>query len=387
MNGSWPLSLAVLLPVGVGGVLLLAALAVWWRGRQTRASLQTLLALPADTHPLQWPQQAQAALQSGGVVGLAWRGQWFGDDVQGQWGNAPVPGQVGLQLDAGSDCHMHLTWATGLRTDEGQALTLALVDVFAQAWVSRMRSRTQAVAVALAQRAHMHLYWQHDMRNLAQWVSLLAEEFEDATPDELPLLAARLQRQAPLLHERARKLLQATQRTASPPPAPSGPLGPLGPFAPSDDASRPGAPAQGLSALRCVQDAAELAGVALAPAPAPADSTDALLSQRVVEGLERALDNVFSNVARHWRTLPNPQPLGMRCHGQGDVLCITLQTPSLPVPWPERPFEPLQSATGTGLGLYQARRSLREMGGDLQAEPNAHGVVFRLVVPVLSVAA
>ena len=62
----------------------------------------------------------------------------------------------------------------------------------------RMRERTQAVAVALAQRAHVQLYWQHDMRNLAQWVGLLAEEFGAATPEQLPRLAQRLQRQAPL---------------------------------------------------------------------------------------------------------------------------------------------------------------------------------------------
>jgi len=121
-------------------------------------------------------------------------------------------------------------------------LALAVLDVFAQTWLSRMRERTQAVAVALAQRAQVQLYWQHDMRNLAQWVGLLAEEFGAATPDQLPRLAQRLQRQAPLLQARAHKLLAATE-------------------APTQVPAEDEPPVQALDLLH---NAAELAGLAIA---------------------------------------------------------------------------------------------------------------------------
>ncbi len=64
------------------------------------------------------------------------------------------------------------------------------------------------------------------------------------------------------------------------------------------------------------------------------------------------------------------------------ALHIRLHTPKLETPWPRRAFEPLKSATGSGMGLYQARRSLRDAQGDLQASDEPEGVIFSIVVPL-----
>jgi len=50
---------------------------------------------------------------------------------------------------------------------------------------------------------------------------------------------------------------------------------------------------------------------------------------------------------------------------------------------PEKLFEPFASGRpgGLGLGLYQARQSLREAGGDLQASLSAVGISFALHMP------
>ena len=196
--------------VALGLVLLLAAWAVWHRGQRMRRCLAELLALPADMHPLRWPERAWPILERSGIAGIAWEGVWFGDAVRGQWGQPLADHWPRQTLSAGPDCQIELRWADVARTDEARVLALAVLDVFAQTWLSRMRERTQAVAVALAQRAQVQLYWQHDMRNLAQWVGLLAEEFGAATPEQLPRLAQRLQRQALLLMARAHKMLAAT---------------------------------------------------------------------------------------------------------------------------------------------------------------------------------
>jgi signal transduction histidine kinase len=37
---------------------------------------------------------------------------------------------------------------------------------------------------------------------------------------------------------------------------------------------------------------------------------------------------------------------------------------------------------GSGLGLYQARRSLREVGGDLHAQAQGDAIVFEWRVPL-----
>lgn len=51
-----------------------------------------------------------------------------------------------------------------------------------------------------------------------------------------------------------------------------------------------------------------------------------------------------------------------------------------PVQFPERLFEPFHStsAGGTGIGLYQARHLLRDMGGDLDHVPGKRGATFRI---------
>ena len=372
------MSLLPWLLVALGLVLLLAAWAVWHRGRRISRCIAQLLALPADMHPLRWPDRARPVLQQAGIAGLHWQGQWFGDAVQGQWGEPPAPDWPSQTLQAGPDCQILLRWADVARTDEARGLALAVVDVFAQTWLSRMRERTQAVAVALAQRAHVQLYWQHDMRNLAQWVGLLAEEFGAATPEQLPRLAQRLQRQAPLALARAQKLLQATQAS--------------GPSAPDEDAAPKGgatATATPKADVRTVlRNAAELAGLHMEvelddAVPAAGLQSALLVSEAVAQALERALDNIFSNIARDPAARHAQEPLRCLCAVHQGMLQGQLHTPALSTPWPRRAFEPLKSAAGSGMGLYQARRSLRDVGGDLQAHGVEDGVQFGLTVPLV----
>ena len=347
--------------VTLGLVLLLAAWVVWHRGRRVRRCLAELLALPADMHPLRWPERAWPILERSGIAGIAWEGVWFGDAVRGQWGQPLADHWPRQTLSAGPDCQIELRWADVARTDEARVLALAVLDVFAQTWLSRMRERTQAVAVALAQRAQVQLYWQHDMRNLAQWVGLLAEEFGAATPAQLPRLAQRLQRQAPLLQARAHKLLAATEAPTQAPASDEPPV----------------------QALDLLHNAVELAGLAI-DLGTDEGSAPALLAPAQAQALERALDNIFSNLARDSGARHGGVPLRCECTVHEGALQARLHTPRLATPWPRRAFEPLKSPTGSGMGLYQARRSLRDAGGDLQASEEPQGVVFVLRVPLAS---
>ncbi|MDO9200032.1 MAG: ATP-binding protein [Hydrogenophaga sp.] len=391
------MSLLPLLFVGLGVVLLLAAWAVWHQGRRIRECVRDLLALPDDMHPMDWPQRASTVLRRAGIGGMAWRGQWFGDPVQGHWGQPAQPDWTHLSLDAGPDCRIELSWAGLARTNEAKALALVVVDVFVQSWLSRMRERTQAVAVALAQRAHVHLYWQHDMRNLAQWVGLMADEFGSASPEKLPRLAQRLQQQAPLVLAKAKKLLEATQAGTplAPPPSPAfspvftPPPAPM----PSPPSPEPGRAAQAepppvppvpdpqptVPVLGVVAGAAQLAGLSLQCEPAHGTSlTTPHTTALHARALERTLDNIFSNIARDGGARVQGRALRLTWAVQDEQFQARLLTPHLSTPWPERPFEPMQTHTGTGsgLGLYQARRSLRDVGGDLTAQPTPDGIAF-----------
>jgi hypothetical protein len=355
------MTLVPLLFVALGTLLLLVAWFVWHKGQRMRKCVQDVLALPDHIHPMDWPLEASAVLQRAGIAGMTWRGQWFGDPVQGHWGSSPSPDWARQTLDAGPDCSVTLSWAGLSRTHEAKALALVVVDVFVQSWLSRMRQRTQAVAVALAQRAHVHLYWQHDMRNLAQWVGLMADEFGSASPDQLPQLAQRLQQQAPIVLAKAQKLLTATTE-----PLPG-------------QAQQVAVAQPARAVLDVVACSAQLAGLLLLCDPSHNDPHISALRARA---LERTLDNIFSNVARDGAVRVHGRSLSLTWAVQAGQFQARLLTPHLSTPWPERPFEPMQMSTGSGLGLYQARCSLRDVGGELTAQPTPEGVEFAWRIPV-----
>ncbi len=130
-----------------------------------------------------------------------------------------------------------------------------------------------------------------------------------------------------------------------------------------------------------MEGAAQLAGLAVqvcrADAPAPAGGS-APLAPGQARALERALDNILSNIARDGGARHAAAPLRCDWRVQDGQWLAQLHTPRLATAWPRRPFEPLKNPLGSGMGLYQARRSLREAGGDLHADETPGGVVFAL---------
>ena len=104
--------------------------------------------------------------------------------------------------------------------------------------------------------------------------------------------------------------------------------------------------------------------------------------------LARALDNLFVNIATAWREGATSGPVLHLRTATGPEAMTELDFFS---PWPpqtaplaaEKLFEPFASGRpgGLGLGLYQARKSLREAGGDLQATPAPEGLTFLLRLP------
>jgi signal transduction histidine kinase len=237
-----------------------------------------------------------------------------------------------------------------------------LAKVFVLLLESSLRVRTEAISVAMAERARLTLYLQHDMRNLAQWVGWVCADFIDCqNTEQLWLAANRLQQNAPLARERADRLMAS-----------------LG--------NQPSRQQATLLDLRhAVENEAHLAGVQIAVSgQASVWIAPALLA--------RALDNLFSNLAPNWRNPGAEKPV---LHLQ--TIAAPLARPAMAElrffsAWPEgkphisagRLFEPFASGRpgGLGLGLYQARKSLREGGGDLRATAGANGLHFVLRLPV-----
>lgn len=362
--------------LAAGITLLITSASLSRRARRFHQGMQTLLQLgsqglePADIAPAAWP-----VLVSAGWRRLRLEGDWFGSPIHADCGprsareSQPIRGPRTVIYDIGSepDVNLTLTLVHGATGGERRMFAEQLARVLVLLLEAAVRARTGAISAALAERARLTLYLQHDMRNLAQWVGWVCADFGDS-PDPQALLNAanRLRQNAPLAQERANRLIRS-----------------LGNMPRTDD--RP----LMISLRDAVLKAAHLAGLQV---ELSGDATG-----WVGPGLlARALDNLLSNLAPNWRD-PGAVKPALRLDttpGTDDqppmaqlVFFSPWPDPTTQIP-PDKLFEPFASGRpgGLGLGLYQARRSLREAGGDLRAQPVTGGLHFVLTVPTRATA-
>ncbi len=354
----------------VAGLTLLAtSLAMSRRAKRYRRNMQALLELGGQAlAPLDLPGQAWPLLADGGWQQMNMVGHWFGDPVQIELGQmaTPKPGQsprrdVVRQIDGGDDVQLTLTLRHSATRGETWMFAEQLAQVFVLLLETGVRARTEAMSVALAERARLSLYLQHDMRNLAQWVGWVCADFA-ACADDASLLSAgnRLRDNVPLTQERVHRLRNALGQK------------------PVVDNPRE------VDLQLAISKAAHLAGVDV--------NLSGTAQAWIARGLlARALDNLFSNLAPNWRDVAAQKPtfhLRMReatqqaqAHAEIEFLSPWRQGESrLPT---NQLFEPFTSGRpgGLGLGLYQARKSLNEGGGQLSAEATETGLSFRLTLP------
>lgn len=346
--------------VVAGIALLAAAFHLSRRAQQHQRRMEALLALSGrEIEPLDLPAAAWPQLESGGWRQLSWEGSWFGQPIRGICGQprpgAPKAPALRCELGNGEDIMLVLSLTHSQSGGETRLFAEQLARVFVLLFETRLRSRTEALAAALAERARLSLYLQHDMRNLAQWVSWVSADFI-ACQDEANLLttARRLKENAPLAWNKAERLIAA-----------------LGKQATTDEPH--------LVDLRpTILKAAKMAGIA----PIIAGDAQAWVAESL---LARALDNLLSNLVVAWRERVADMPsLQLSSEDGWSEVRFFFPWPAGSVPLAtEKLFEPFASGRpgGLGLGLYQARKSLREAGGELHAESSDAGLRFHLKLP------
>ncbi len=350
-----------------GVTLLVTAVFLSRRAGRYQRGMQSLLQLSGSSvEILDLPTAAWPILQEAGWRTLQWEGDWYGQRVQGVLGDPLNPAlstadplQTFL-VNGNAEAHLRITLRHGAPRGERRLFANHLAQVFVLLLETRLRERTAALSAALAERARLSLYLQHDMRNLAQWVSWVGTDFAQAdTPEALTRVAQRLQSNAPLVLERAQRLMAALGK--------------------DPQASTPCE----VHLRNALEQAARLAGVEITIS---GDAT----TWMAPELLERALDNLLGNLARDWREGLTLAPTAMITPpppSQPDALvCVSLVCPlppqGLDMP-PEKLFEPFASGRpgGLGLGLYQARHCLRTAGGDMHASVADQSLQFTLLLP------
>ena len=348
-----------------GLTLWITSLALSRRSRRYRHGMHALLQLAGQAHdPLDLPAAAWPILQRAGWQSIRWTGDWYGQPVAGHIGTDPESDLDGAALQefdirSGQDVRLSLQMLHSSSRGEQRLLAAQLAQVFLLLIETRLRERTGALSAALAEQARLTLYLQHDMRNLAQWVMWVSADFSNAQSEkDLLVLGERLQSNAPLAQERAQRLMNALGK------------------------SRHSLPPRSIALREAVGQAAQLAGIEL-------DIVGDAQVWIAPDVLARVLDNLLSNLAGDWRQGHSARPkahLGSAEQTGPPMPQLALVCPLPPHGLglsPERLFEPFASGRpgGLGLGLFQARKSLRDVGGDLKASLDLGHVRFDLSLP------
>ena len=359
----------------------------WLRflSRQHRRRMDQLLALREALHDdlLGTLVLHQKTLADVGLRSLDWRGNWYGSSVFTRLGakipinlheGAPI---LSLEGERISDRVLHqrfdyddisLEFRIGLKGLRGERHLFAVqaAEVLFAMIQGALAARQLALVAASSQRARVGVFLQHDMRNLAQWVQLVAEDFGSAQSDaELLARAKRLKRNAAHATQRAERMSQALLNPAWQPSA-SAPLEPHDTPAP-----------ESLDLAGHVLQAAELHQVDVE-----------LVGSAWVEwdshALAAVLDNVLGNVSSLSRERMLPANCRVVIKQDAENTLVGMETPQLRLEIPlEKLFEPWSSSgpVNKGLGMYQARKQAQVAGGELFAEPLGEGIRVVLVIP------
>lgn len=349
----------------VGGGASLALALLWLRVgvRRRRRVLDDLLALRGrfEADPLLALEQADHWVRTAGLRGLAWRGEWYGVQVAGSAGQPPStetrPADRLARTFDPPDVHLevqvNLSGTRGERRLFAEQAAQWLFVVLEGA----LAARELALRASMAQRARVAVFVQHDMRNLAQWIDLAAEDLAEArTPDELQAAAGRLRDSARAARERAQRIATAMSRGAEAASA-----------------------TQALDLRAEIELAASLHQVSLR---LPATTPPAVTWDR--EALQVVLDNVLGNISRLSRERRQPVAAEVDWQVEGDHLVLGLASPDLRLELPlARVFEPWAGTRpqGWGVGLYQARKVALAAGADLRAESCGEGLRVMLSMP------
>lgn len=280
-----------------------------------------------------WPHLSQAGLR-----GIAWRLDWYGVAIEEQAGT--VSGKAVERTISVADMKLVVTFHQS-RHGERRYFDEALIETFLLLLRTDMWIKAGATDATFAQMSRLTLFLQHDMKNVAQFIQLVADQLAAVPPGKEQKVLDYLRMSAPLIRHRADRIVHTL--TAGQP------------------ACEP---------LRTLDVAAEIRQLcALHQLECEVNGTASVLVPE--NSLDRALDNILKNYADLKSRDPALQPaiaVAIQTNEEGAQIIIH-GIDCLPVEHMERLFEPFWSSTpeGLGIGLYQARQMLELCGGTLNA--------------------
>lgn len=283
-------------------------------------------------------RQCWRPLSKAGFRGLEWELDWFGSSVSHQEGSQDEA-YIERTLDV-DDIRLRVRLFDGKRRFEQRYFSTLVSESFFLLLYTDMWVKLGTVQGAFAQTAKMNVFLQHDMKNIVQLISLVAEQLSGTPAGKEAKLLESLRTVMPTLRERSERFLNTLSS------------------APPDTEMRP------IDLCDSFHKTAKIHDLKIA-----IQGTGEVLAHE--QSLNSVFDNLFGNYVDESRRNPDVQPdikiLIVAENGQVRIEITDIN--GRPCQWPERLFEPFWSEKGDGLGigLYHARQLITGAGGTLQA--------------------
>ncbi|MBC3808192.1 HAMP domain-containing histidine kinase [Undibacterium seohonense] len=332
---------------------------LWWRARTASNHKLALIRLN-EANQFDAPaflQQAWPILEAAGLLGMRWRCNWFGIVIEGADGIHQSKA-LHQEIHVG-EMHLSIDFFQH-RRGERQYFDTALIETFILLLRSDMWIKAGAVDATLAQMSKLTLFLQHDMKNVAQFIQLMADQLAAVPPGKELQVLNYLRTAAPLMRQRADRIVQTLT------------LGQMQNEVPKkitlDKLCN--------SLIELYQLRAKITGNAYI----------VIAETR----LETALENILKNYSDLHLRLGGNKPLvsiqiTTEADRENESIAISIFSEDTPaMPHIERLFEPFWSMNpnGLGIGLYQAKHLLESCGGTLNAQETENGrLAFHIQLP------
>lgn len=343
----------ILIGSTIGAVLLV----LWLQARNVSRISLALIRLN-EHHNFDTPVFLRAAwplLSQAGLRGIAWKLDWFGVTVENHSGL--LKGNHRYREIEVAEMKLAITVYQKNMRGERRYFNETLVETFLLLLHTNMWIKAGATDKAFAQMAKLNLFLQHDMKNIAQFIQLMADQLADMPAGKEQKILDYLGVAAPLIRHRADRVVRML--TMKQPPTST------------------------LRHMHLHQELAQLCHLYHLECKISGDAEIEIAEDTLVSVLDNILKN-YGDIAQRDHTIKPVLSIAITSHS--NAIDITIEATNTPFTTDlERLFEPFWSSdpAGLGIGLYQAKQLLETCGGKLEARLTENGrLQFHLHFPV-----
>ncbi|CAN5443486.1 hypothetical protein BH11PSE11_BH11PSE11_30680 [soil metagenome] len=295
-----------------------------------------------------WPLLSRAGLQ-----GFEWKLDWFGTAVEGRSGQLAA-NTIRREVQV-TDMKLAIIFQQN-RHGEGRYFDEALIETFMLLLRTDMWIKAGATDATFAQMSKLTLFMQHDMKNVAQFIQLMADQLATLPAGKELQVLEYLRTAAPLIRHRADRIVRTL--TAGQ------------------------AQSEVLRSVELVDEVTQICKLY----QLDCRITGSAQVRVPAHTLDSALDNILKNYSDLSIRDPAVKPVvSIGIADDATKVRVNIEATGVPaVAHVERLFEPFWSSdpAGLGIGLYQAKQMLEACGGKISATQNDGGQLsFCLELP------